>query len=115
MSEQTTKDLKKDIYLMLHKALEMLELIEIRAVLEGFLVAKQAANMLFAELDILHEGQLVDHGRGVIVAIEIGNDVRKVLEQGQVGPFVNLLITRFAGLQKDMIEGMVAILTGLPC
>lgn len=38
MAEQTMKDLKKDIYLMLHKSLEMMELIE-----DGFVKSKVSA------------------------------------------------------------------------
>ena len=69
--------------------------------------------MLFAEFDVLHEGQLVDHRRGVVVAVEIGDDIGKMFEQGEVGTFVDLFVARLAGLKEDMLEGVIAVFTRL--
>ncbi|MDH4163427.1 MAG: hypothetical protein OEW15_12165 [Nitrospirota bacterium] len=74
MSEQTTKDLKKDIYLMLHKALEMLELIE-----DGFVKNKVSA--LDQAEDLAKDIQTrEDHLTGALAKIAASNpEARNIL------------------------------------
>src|SRR5210317_1435425 len=77
------------------------------------LVAEKTANLLFAETDVLHKGELIDHRGGIIVTIKVGDDVGEMLKQGQVGPFMDLFVTRLPGFQQDMLKGMVAVFTRL--
>ena len=80
---------------------------------EGLLVAEQAADPLLAVLDVFHERQFVDIGVGAVVAVEVGDDIGKLLQQGEVAPFVDLFVAGLAGLQQDVFEGVVAVLRGL--
>ena len=66
--------------------------------------------MLYEVITVLHEGELAQVGDDVVEAIEVGDDLRKVLQQPDVAAVADLLVANLAGFEQQLLEGVVTVL-----
>ena len=78
-------------------------------VLEDVHVAEERPHLFLGELDVVHEGELVDERRGVVDAVEQGDQLAEGLETLEVLLLAPDLVDEAAGLEQKLLERLIAV------
>ncbi len=74
---------------------------------------QQASQHLLSDPHVLHEGQLADQVGDAVKAVQIGDDVGETVQKSRVGAVADLFVALLAGIQQELVKGVIAVLHGL--